>query len=306
MPGFAGIGAFLRGSDFLATLPGLLRANLLRGFAVAEPPFACPPMPMYTVWHLRHQADPMHQWLRGELQRIVAPALAAAELPASPSHDAGSPRMKGFEGLPALPLPQAVRSRFVTGVNGLDMHVLEAGAAGRPVMLLLHGFPELAYSWRKLMLPLAQAGFHVLAPDQRGYGRTTGWSADYDADLRPFGLLNLARDAVGLVAALGHRQVACSRRPRLRRAGGGLVRAAAARHLRRRGADERALRRAAALPFGTADGGQRRRRGHATPRWPHCRGRASTTSITTRRARRMPRCGIARRACTTSCAPTTT
>jgi DNA-binding transcriptional LysR family regulator len=83
VPGFAGIGAFLRGSAFLATLPGLLRANLLRGFAVAEPPFTCPAMPMYAVWHLRHQADPMHQWLRGELQRIVAPALAAAELPAS-------------------------------------------------------------------------------------------------------------------------------------------------------------------------------------------------------------------------------
>jgi hypothetical protein len=53
--------------------------------------------------------------------------------------------MKGFEGLPALPLPQAARSRFATGLNGLNMHVLEAGAAGRPVILLLHGFPELAY-----------------------------------------------------------------------------------------------------------------------------------------------------------------
>jgi hypothetical protein len=56
--------------------------------------------------------------------------------------------MKGFEGLPALPLPQAARSRFVTGLNGLNMPVLEAGAAGRPVVsvvLLLHGFPELAY-----------------------------------------------------------------------------------------------------------------------------------------------------------------
>jgi pimeloyl-ACP methyl ester carboxylesterase len=49
------------------------------------------------------------------------------------------------------------------------MHVLEAGFAGeRPCVLLLHGFPELAYSWRKVMLPLASAGFHVVAPDQRG------------------------------------------------------------------------------------------------------------------------------------------
>ena len=80
VPGFAGIGPFLRGSTRLATLPGLLRASLLRGLAVAAPPFDCPPMPMYMVWHLRHHADPMHQWLRQELQAVVAPALAAAEL----------------------------------------------------------------------------------------------------------------------------------------------------------------------------------------------------------------------------------
>jgi pimeloyl-ACP methyl ester carboxylesterase len=110
--------------------------------------------------------------------------------------------------LPALPLPPGIRSLRVSGVNGLDLHVLEAGDAGRPCVLLLHGFPELAYSWRKQMLPLAEAGFHVIAPDQRGYGRSTGWPADYDADLRPFGLFNLARDALGLVAALGHREVA--------------------------------------------------------------------------------------------------
>ena len=85
VPGFSGIGPFLRGSTRLATLPGLLRASLLRGFDVVPPPFDCPPMPMYMVWHLRHQADPMHQWLRQELQAVVAPALAAAELrPATP------------------------------------------------------------------------------------------------------------------------------------------------------------------------------------------------------------------------------
>ncbi len=107
-------------------------------------------------------------------------------------------------------LPAGVRSRFLAGVNGLRMHVLEAGfePRGRPVVLLLHGFPELAYSWRKVMVPLAEAGFHVVAPDQRGYGRTTGWSADYDGDLHPFSLLNAVRDALALVAALGHRTVA--------------------------------------------------------------------------------------------------
>jgi pimeloyl-ACP methyl ester carboxylesterase len=58
------------------------------------------------------------------------------------------------------------------------------------------------------MLPLASGGFHVVAPDQRGYGRTTGWDADYDGDLAPFRLLNLVRDTLGLVAALGHRSAA--------------------------------------------------------------------------------------------------
>ncbi len=115
-----------------------------------------------------------------------------------------------MEPLDPATLPPGIRSRLVRGINGLDMHVLEAGfaAADRPLVLLLHGFPEIAYSWRKVMLPLAEAGFHVVAPDQRGYGRTTGWSANYDDDLRPFRLLNAVRDALGLVAALGYRSVA--------------------------------------------------------------------------------------------------
>lgn len=100
-------------------------------------------------------------------------------------------------------LPAGIRGRMVPGINGLTMHVLEAGEAGRPVLLLLHGFPELAYSWRRVMVPLAKAGFHVIAPDQRGYGRTAGWSDAYDADLRPFSLLNLIRDQLALLGALG-------------------------------------------------------------------------------------------------------
>jgi len=106
-------------------------------------------------------------------------------------------------------LPRGVRSRFVEGVNGLTVHVLEAGfeTPGRPTVLLLHGFPELAYSWRRVLPALGAAGYHAIAPDQRGYGRTTGWDADYDGDLRSFRLLNLVRDAVGLLAALGVGQV---------------------------------------------------------------------------------------------------
>ena len=109
-----------------------------------------------------------------------------------------------------IPLPRGIRSRFVESINGLTMHVLEAGyeVAGRPCILLLHGFPELAYSWRKVMLPLAAAGFHVIAPDQRGYGRTTGWDGSYDGDLSSFRILNVVKDALALVFALGHRSVA--------------------------------------------------------------------------------------------------
>jgi pimeloyl-ACP methyl ester carboxylesterase len=111
--------------------------------------------------------------------------------------------------LPDIPLPSGIRSRYVDDINGLRMHVLEAGfeTRGRPCILLLHGFPELAYSWRKVMPALAGAGYHVIAPDQRGYGRTTGWDPGYDGDLASFRLLNLVRDALGLVSAFGYRAV---------------------------------------------------------------------------------------------------
>src|SRR6266702_5986804 len=107
-------------------------------------------------------------------------------------------------------IPAGIRSRAVANVNGLTVHMLEAGfdRPGRPAVLLLHGFPELAYSWRKVLLPLASAGYHVIAPDQRGYGRTTGWDDSYDADPDPFRILNMVRDATGLVFALGYRSVA--------------------------------------------------------------------------------------------------
>lgn len=107
-------------------------------------------------------------------------------------------------------LPKGVRSRMIHGVNGLDVHVLEAGyeRPGRPLALLLHGFPDLAYGWRHLIPILADAGYHVVAPDQRGFGRATGWVNGYDAPLAPFSLLNMTRDALGLVSALGYRRTA--------------------------------------------------------------------------------------------------
>ncbi|MBM62735.1 MAG: alpha/beta hydrolase [Acidobacteria bacterium] len=110
--------------------------------------------------------------------------------------------------LPPNVLPQGLRSRFVSNVNGLRMHVLEAGFEnpGRPAILLLHGFPELAFSWRKLMPSLAASGYHVMAPDLRGYGRTDGTNVAYDDDLHPFRILNEIRDMLNLVSAFGHRR----------------------------------------------------------------------------------------------------
>lgn len=88
------------------------------------------------------------------------------------------------------------------------MHILEAGEPdGRPLILLLHGFPELAYSWRKVMTPLAGAGYYVVAPDQRGYGRTTGWDDRLNGDLQSFTISRIAIDAFALVRALGMKAV---------------------------------------------------------------------------------------------------
>ena len=83
------------------------------------------------------------------------------------------------------------------------MHVREAGRisshGGRPAVLLLHGFPELSYSWRKVVQPLADAGFHVIAPDQRGYGGTTGFDGRFDGDLAQYRMLSLVEDMAALL-----------------------------------------------------------------------------------------------------------
>lgn len=112
--------------------------------------------------------------------------------------------------LSANVLPSGIRSRYVDGVNGLRMHVLEAGyeTPGRPGILLIHGFPELAYSWRKVMGPLAAAGYHVFAPDMRGYGRTSPAPVSFDDDLRPYGTVNRIKDMLALTSAMGHRSLA--------------------------------------------------------------------------------------------------
>lgn len=92
-----------------------------------------------------------------------------------------------------------MRSTHVERVNGLTIHALEGGEPGRPCVLLLHGFPELAYSWRKVIPALADAGYHVLAPDLRGYGKTTGWDANHVESCR---MLDLVQDCLSLLSIL--------------------------------------------------------------------------------------------------------
>ena len=107
-------------------------------------------------------------------------------------------------------LPSQIRSNICKGVNGLDIHYLEAGfeCKNKPLIILLHGFPELSYSWRKIILPLSESGYHVVAPDQRGFGATTGWDNSYVSDLSSYYQVNLVRDILGFVSALGYKKVA--------------------------------------------------------------------------------------------------
>lgn len=139
---------------------------------------------------------------------IAAPSLFVMQRLTAQIPDTIKP---GIGPYPESWLPDGIRSRFVENINGLRIHLLEAGheSGDRPVLVLLHGFPELAYSWRKIMLPLANSGYHVIAPDLRGYGRTTGWSSDYETDLTPFRMLNKVRDVMGLIYAYGYDHVDC-------------------------------------------------------------------------------------------------
>jgi pimeloyl-ACP methyl ester carboxylesterase len=109
--------------------------------------------------------------------------------------------------LPDL-LPPGVRSRFIDGLNGLRVHLLEAGDPAAPCVLLLHGFPEIAFSWRKILPLLAASGYHAVAPDLRGYGRTATRPTAFNEDLAPYRMANRLRDALCLVSALGRRRVA--------------------------------------------------------------------------------------------------
>ncbi len=82
--------------------------------------------------------------------------------------------------------------------NGVDLHVLDAGPEDGPVVVLAHGFPELAYSWRHQIPALAAAGYRVLAPDQRGYGRSSRPEEVTDYDI-----VHLTDDLCGLLDDAG-------------------------------------------------------------------------------------------------------
>ncbi|SEH60807.1 Pimeloyl-ACP methyl ester carboxylesterase [Mycolicibacterium rutilum] len=90
--------------------------------------------------------------------------------------------------------------RFVE-TNGVRLRVLEAGRRGDPLVVLAHGFPELAYSWRHQIPALAEAGFHVLAPDQRGYG-----GSDAPEVVEAYDVVQLCGDVVGLLDDVGARR----------------------------------------------------------------------------------------------------
>ncbi|KAJ6844255.1 uncharacterized protein M6B38_291675 [Iris pallida] len=84
-------------------------------------------------------------------------------------------------------------------VNGIRMHVAEKGEG--PVVLLLHGFPELWYSWRHQILGLADAGYRAVAPDLRGYGDT-----DAPPSVSDYSIFHLVGDIVALIDSLGQQQ----------------------------------------------------------------------------------------------------
>ena len=89
--------------------------------------------------------------------------------------------------------------RAVNGRDDISLDVVEAGDPGAPAVVLCHGFPECAHSWRHQVEPLAAAGYHVLAPDQRGYGRSSAPS-----DVAAYGAEHLSADLLGLLDATGH------------------------------------------------------------------------------------------------------
>jgi pimeloyl-ACP methyl ester carboxylesterase len=81
--------------------------------------------------------------------------------------------------------------------NGIELNIAEQGEG--PLVIMLHGFPESWYSWRHQFAPLAEAGYHAVAPDMRGYGKS-----DKPADISAYNQVEVTRDVIGLIDALGY------------------------------------------------------------------------------------------------------
>jgi len=92
----------------------------------------------------------------------------------------------------------SVRQRTAL-VNGVELVVHESGDHGAPLIILAHGFPETAHSWRHQMIPLAEAGYHVIAPDQRGYGRSS-----VPKNVNAYSTVDLSLDLLHLAEQAGH------------------------------------------------------------------------------------------------------
>jgi pimeloyl-ACP methyl ester carboxylesterase len=95
-----------------------------------------------------------------------------------------------------MPARHATHRERTIAVNGIDLHVTEAGDG--PPVVLVHGFPELSYSWRHQLPAVADAGYHAIAPDMRGYGQTSRPEAIEDYDIE-----HLTGDLVALLDELG-------------------------------------------------------------------------------------------------------
>jgi len=109
----------------------------------------------------------------------------------------------GRRGRPGRSVPDASSVRLPgpwqhrdVSANGIRLHVAETGDAGAPLVVLLHGFPEFWWTWRRQLPALAEAGFRAVAVDLRGYG-------DSDKPPRGYDLWTLAGDVAGLIRALG-------------------------------------------------------------------------------------------------------
>ncbi|KAI0874024.1 Alpha/Beta hydrolase protein [Hypoxylon argillaceum] len=115
------------------------------------------------------------------------------------------------EQLAPLRLPAGITEGYIDCEEscGLTWHILKAGDPGKPLVLFCHGYPELAYSWRRVLPQIAKAGYYCVAMDQRGYGRTTGWPrrSFHEVELNDFVFTNLVRDLVCLVYGLGYTTV---------------------------------------------------------------------------------------------------